>query len=48
MNQGELNMIQKKIARLNIKIFGIRELKGKRMGEFKSDEHYLLLWARIP
>ena len=40
MNQGELNMIQKKVARLNIRIFGIRELKGKRMGEFNSDEHY--------
>ena len=41
MNQGELDMVQKEMARLNIKILGIRELKGKRMGEFNSDEHYI-------
>ena len=41
MNQGELDMVQKEMARLNIKILGIRELKGKRMGEFNSDEYYI-------
>ena len=41
MNQGKLEVVKQEMARLNIKILGIRELKGKRMGEFNSDEHYI-------
>ena len=33
---------------MNIDILGISELKWTGVGEFNSDDHYLLLWARIP
>ena len=53
MNQGKLEVVKQVMARLNIDILGINELKWTGMGEFNSDDHselnlYLLLWARIP
>ena len=45
MNQGILEVV-KQIARVNIDILGISELKWTSMGEFNSDDHYIL-WARI-
>ena len=39
MNQGKLKVIKQKMARVNIDILGISELKWTRMGEFKSDDH---------
>ena len=45
MNQGKL--VKQEMARLNIDILGISELKGSRMGEFNSDDHYIYDWARI-
>ena len=39
MNQGKL--VKQEMARLNIDILGISELKGSRMGEFNSDDHYI-------
>ena len=49
MNQGKLEMVKQEMARLNMDISGISELKWTRMGESNSDDHlYLLLWARIP
>ena len=52
MNQGKLNMVEQEMARLNIEILGISELKWAGMGEFNSDDHYIygqdILWARIP
>ena len=47
MNQGKLEVVKKEMARVNIGILGISELKWTGMGEFNSDDH-LLLWARIP
>ena len=47
MNQGKLKVIKQEMARINIHILGMIELKWTGMGEFNSDE-YLLLWARIP
>ena len=41
MNQGELEVAKKEMARLNIDILGIRELKWTGMGEFNSDDHYI-------
>ena len=41
MNQGKLEVIKKEIARVNVKILGIRELKWTEMGEFNSDDHYI-------
>ena len=48
MNQGKLEVVKQEMARVNIDILGISELKWTGMGEFNSDDHYLLLWARIP
>ena len=39
MNQGKLE-VAKQMARVNIDILGISELKWTGMGEFKSDDHY--------
>ena len=40
MNQGKLQLI-KQMARVNVNILGISELKWTGMGEFKSDDHYI-------
>ena len=40
MNQGKLEAI-KQMARMNINILGISELKWIGMGEFNSDDHYI-------
>ena len=34
-------MVKQEMARVNISILGIRELKSTRMGEFNSDDHYI-------
>ena len=39
MNQGELEVVKQGIARVNIDILGISELKWTGMGEFNSDDH---------
>ena len=41
MNQDKLDMVTEEIARLNINILGISELKWTGMGEFNSDDHYI-------
>ena len=41
MNQGKLNMVKQKMARVNINILGIKELKWTGMGEFNSDDHFI-------
>ena len=41
MNQGKLEMVKQKMARMNINILGINELKWIGMGEFNSDDHYI-------
>ena len=40
MNQGKLEVVKKEMARVNINILGISELKWTGMGEFNSDDHY--------
>ena len=40
MNQGKLKLVKQKVARVNIDILGISELKWMGMGEFNSDDHY--------
>ena len=40
MNQGKLEVVKQEMARVNIDILGISELKWTRMGEFNSDDHY--------
>ena len=39
MNQGRLDVVKQEMARVNIDILGISELKWTGMGEFKSDDH---------
>ena len=39
MNQGKLEVVKKEMARVNIHILGIRELKWTGMGEFNSDDN---------
>ena len=41
MNQGKLEVVKQEMARLNISILGISELKWTGMGEFKSGDHYI-------
>ena len=41
MNQGKLKVVKQEIARVNINIPGISELKWTGMGEFNSDDHYI-------
>ena len=41
MNQGKLEVVKQGMARVNIYILGISELKWTAMGEFNSDDHYI-------
>ena len=41
MNQGKLEVVKQEIARVNIDILRINELKWTGMGEFNSDDHYI-------
>ena len=41
MNQGELEVVKWEMARVNIDMLGISELKWTGMGEFNSDDHYI-------
>ena len=40
MNQGKLEVVKQEMARVNVDILGISELKWTGMGEFNSDDHY--------
>ena len=47
MNQGKLEVVKQKMARVNIDILGISKLKWTGMGEFNSDAHYIYYpWER--
>ena len=41
MNQGKLEVVKQEMARVNVNILGISELKWTGMGEFNSDDHYV-------
>ena len=41
MNQGKLEAVRQEIARVNIEILGLSELKWMGMGEFNSHDHYI-------
>ena len=45
MNQGKLEVIKQKMARENVDILGIRELKWTRLGEFNSDDHFIYYYG---
>ena len=46
MNQGKLEVVKQKMARVNIDILGISELKWTGMGEFNSDDHYIYYYGQ--
>ena len=41
MNQGKLEVVKQEMARVNVSILGISELKCIGIGEFNSDDHYI-------
>ena len=41
MNQGKLEVVKQEVARMNVDILGISELKWTGMGKFNSDDHYI-------
>ena len=41
MNQSKLEVVKQEMARVNVNILGIRELRWTGVGEFKSDDHYI-------
>ena len=41
MNQGKLEVVKQQVARVNVNILGISEVKWTGMGEFTSDDHYI-------
>ena len=48
MNQGKLEVVKQKMARVNITILGISELKWTGMGKFNSDDHYIYYCGQDP
>ena len=41
MNQGKLEVVKQEMARVNVDILGISELKWTGMGEFNLDDHFI-------
>ena len=41
MSQGKLKVVKQEMARVNVDILGINELKWTGLGEFNSDDHYI-------
>ena len=41
MNRGKLEVVKQEMARVNVDILGISELRWTGMGEFNSDDHYI-------
>ena len=48
MNKGKPDVVKQEIARLNIDILEISELKWTRMGKFNSDDHFFYCWGKNP
>ena len=48
MNQGKLKVVKQEMARVNIDILGISELKWTEMGEFNSDDRYIYYCGKNP
>ena len=46
MNQGKLEVVKQEMARVNVDILGISELKWTGMGEFNSDDHIIYYWGQ--
>ena len=46
MNQGKLEVVKQEMARVNVDILGISELKWTEIGEFNSDNHYIYYYGQ--
>ena len=46
MNQCKLEVVKQEMARVNVDVLGIRELKWTGMGEFNSDDHYIYYYGQ--
>ena len=46
MNKGKLEVVKQEMARVNIDILGISELRWTGMGEFNSDDHYIWYYGQ--
>ena len=46
MNQGKLEVVKQEMARVDINISGISQLKWMVMGEFNSDDHYIYYYGQ--
>ena len=46
MNQGKLEVVKQEMARVNVNILGINELKWTIMGDFNSDDHYIYYYEQ--
>ena len=46
MNQGKLEVVKQEMARVNVNILGISELKWTGIGEFNSDDHHIYYCAQ--
>ena len=47
MNQGKLEVVKQEMARVNVDILGVSELKWVGMGEFNADDHYIYYCVAI-
>ena len=48
MNQGQLEVVKQEMAKVNVDILGINEVKWIGMGDFNSDDHYIYYCGRNP
>ena len=46
MNQGKLEVVKQDMARVNINILGISELKWTGTGKFNSEDHYIYYYGQ--
>ena len=48
MNQSKLKVVKQEMARVNVNILRLSELKWTGMGEFNSDDHYIYYCGQDP
>ena len=46
MNQGKLEVVKQEMARVNVDMLAISEIKWTEMGEFNSDDHYIYYYGQ--
>ena len=47
MNQGKLEVVKQEMARVNVDILGISELKWTEVDEFNSNDHYIYYCGKV-